>query len=255
MGEHRLPLHPGSRKEISSGISGWSCCEVPRKSCLRLCGLALDIKLTFAVRVTQSPLLCTYIAIRYGMESEERETADNWKFEAERGTPLEMSLHPWRRPLAPPRRVTGEHFDAGAAECEGSSWIQSPVLICAWAPEPSHAGHPGCGGRVTQCPCLWPFPPAGLALCDFGRRTSPLPERGRRPAADQPGADHHARQHASPRPWSTCGSRRTSGRLPRQAGSRQAGGISWPGPVPGYARLRRHSAFPQPPPTPRPILQ
>lgn len=95
MGEHRLPLNLGSRKEILSGMSCWSCCELSRKSCLRLCGPASNIKLTFAVWVTQSRLLCTYIAICYGLESKDRRPWTTRKLAVERG---------WEggRPAGPP---------------------------------------------------------------------------------------------------------------------------------------------------------
>lgn len=121
MGEHRLPLYLGSRKEILSGMSGWSCCELSRKSCLRLCGPAPDIKLTFAVWVTQSRLLCTYIAICYGLEPKNRR-------------PWTTGSTPWESGRPPAEDQSGRLLRLGHTQADAPGHFADFVRLKAACP-------------------------------------------------------------------------------------------------------------------------
>jgi hypothetical protein len=98
--------------------------QVRNRVFVRLCGLAPDITLTFAARVTQRQLFCPYIAISYGGF---RKLGDVGQPEARRGTgtPRTCPSNPGVSGLHP-AAVAGEHLSARAQEGEDSSCIQRP---------------------------------------------------------------------------------------------------------------------------------
>jgi hypothetical protein len=120
MGEHRLPLHLGSPNEISSGISGWSCCELSRKSFTALrTGPRHQVNVC-GVGHTKSAFMYLHSdSLWHGVEE-----GDLRRQKARRGTGRLGTVPPSRVEFSSQLLMAGEHFGAGAHEGEDLSGIQ-----------------------------------------------------------------------------------------------------------------------------------